>query len=566
MTSLLLPLLSALAVMPLAQVQPGQKGYCLTEWSGGQKLRVPVEVVGVLEATRPAGNAILVRLADPLFADSGVVAGMSGSPVYVEDKLLGAVAFGWQFAREALAGVTPFEDMRTIPTPPPSPVAARRFHPEDLRRALAGAPPAQLLVPEGLPTPNSFLPLSLPMAEPPFTADLLRRLGLLAVPGGKTGEVRDLPEAGDMVAAVLVWGDAVIAAGGTLTAREGDTFYAFGHPLVAAGPVRLPAARARVLAVQRSFAVPFKIFSTDQPFGTFVADQPAGMVAVAGEAPAGLPLQVEVASEEGRRAFRFFLADVPILKPLLAAYLTAASLSFSQGPNSDLTVEVSALARFADGRQLTLRQVTASADAVARVATFVGALVGLLTNPPFPAPALTALDLELARRPHESALLLEAIPHRRRLRPGEQLSVTCRLQPRQGTEERRVVSITVPRSLPPGRVDLLVADGSAFAEYAMQSEKLAVQDFSQLLGQLSRLEPSSTLVVALEAREGGLSLPGGALPALPPSLAASWYQALSPGLVQRLTTSLVAVERLAYPRPLAGALRIPLDITTPEAP
>jgi hypothetical protein len=330
-----------------------------------------------------------------------------------------------------------------------------------------------------------------------------------------------------MVAAVLIWGDAVLAAGGTLTARDGDTYYAFGHPLFAAGSVKMPAARARVLAIQTSYALPFKIFNVGQPFGTFLADQPAGMVAVAGKPPAGLPVTVTVASSQESKRFSFYLADVPLLQPLLAAFLAATSLSYNQGPNADLTVDMTVKAGFADGSTVSLRQNTAGADAVGRVATFLGALVALLTNPPFPAPPLTALDVELSRSPHVSATILEAIPQRRKVRPGEALSVAVRLQPYRGPVETRVYSLVIPRNLPAGKLDLIVADGASFSDYALRSEKAQAENFRQLCAQLSRLEPSSHLVAALETREAGLSLPQGPLPGLPPSLSASYASALT---------------------------------------
>jgi len=560
-------LATALAVFPLSQVQPGQKGVCLTEWTGGEKIQVPVEIVGLLQADRPAGRAVLVKLLDPRFHDTGVVAGMSGSPVYVDGQLLGAVAFGWNFAREALAGVTPFEDMQAIPVPGTGEARGQPTTLAQLFQALAGQLPLSSLLP-ALGKPSALVPLLLPLGSgaASWPPGLWQELGLLPVPGAAGQVPPGLPEPGDMVAALLVWGDAVIAAGGTLTARQGQSFYAFGHPLVAAGPVRMPAARARVLAVQSSFALPFKIFAVGEPFGTFLADQTAGLVAVAGPSPAGLPVSVHVQSPEARKDFSFYLAEVPLLQPLLVAFLTASSLSFAQGANSDLTVGLALQATFADGSSLRLRQEVAAADAVARVATFAGALVSLLTTTPFPAPALSRLDLQLSRRPHQSGQLLEALVPQRKLPAGQSFPLRVRLQPRQGPEQTHQLTLTLPPGLVPGRADLLVADAATYADYALRSENATAQSFPQLLELLRRLEPSSTLVVALETREAGLSWGAGAVPALPLSLAFAWQQALTPALAQRLTVNLIPLARLAYPWPVAGALRLPLEITAPEAP
>ncbi len=590
-----LPILLAtgLAVMPFAEVQTGQRGVCVTEWSGGERITIPVEVVGTLPVGQPGQRAILVKLKDPRFADAGVVAGMSGSPVYVDGKLLGAIAFGWNFAREPLAGVTPFEDMQAIPVDgesadaPPLFASARTA---TLGNALATENRTQQTSAKANPVAvllsalrgelelSALAPSPPPLLQPtplalagfphsPWAEKLWRPLGLSPVPGGAAArEEHVAPQAGDMVAAVLVWGDAVLAAGGTLTAKDGNTYYAFGHPLFAAGTVRMPAARATVLAIQTSYALPFKIFNVGPPFGTFLADQPAGMVAVGGAPPAGLPITVTVVSLQESKRFSFYLADVPILKPLLVAFLAATSLSYNQGPNADLTVDLTFKARFADGSSVSLRQNTAGPDAVARVATFAGALVGVLTNPPFPAPPLAALDLQLSRSPHTSAAILEAIPQRRKVRPGETLAVGVRLQPYHSQPETHFYTVEIPKGLPLGKLDLIVADGASFADYALRSEKSQAQNFAQLCAQLSRLEPSSHLVVALETREAGLSLPQGPLPALPPSLAASLASAVTQGNVERLTTHLVTSRRWPFPWPLAGGIRVSLDVVSPEVP
>lgn len=550
--------------MPVGEVQPAQKGVCLTEWAGGEKISIPIEVIGALEATRPGGRAVLVRLADPRFADSGVVAGMSGSPVYVDGKLLGAIAFGWNFAREPLAGVTPFEDMAVIPVGKHSQRASRAFQIADLQAAMAGTLSVSQLMPSISPS-HYQTPLLLPQVGPlevPW-----QQVGLLPVFGGKAESTLEAPpEAGDMVAAVLVWGDVHIAAGGTLTAREGNTFFAFGHPLVAAGHVRMPAVRARVLAVQSSYAAPFKIFSLGQPFGTFVADQPAGMVAVAGEPPKGLPVNVTVRAGQSVADFRFHLAEVPLLQPILAAYLTASSLSFNQGQNANLTVDLAAKITFADGNVLNLRQNTAAPDAVNRAANFVGALLGLLNNLPFPAPAIASIDLITSRSDYQIGTILEAVPHRRKVRPGGRLKVTVKIQPSHSAPESKTLDLEIPTDLAPGKLDLIVADGAAFADYLFRSQKTTYGNFPQLLAVLSRLEPSSHLVLALETQEPGLAFPAGAAPSLPPSVAALWFQPLPLGLSQRLTTNLVLVSRLAYPWPLSGALRVPLEVSPMEAP
>jgi hypothetical protein len=557
------PLLAAaLTWVEPAALQPGQRGTCVTEWTGGERLTIPIEVVGVLDAAAPERSAVLVRLLDPRFADSGVVAGMSGSPVYVEGRLVGAVAFGWQFAREPIAGVTPFGRMHelaggggsasgAVPTLETlAGLAAGRLAPD-----AAWATPTQRPGDRLLPAAVAGLP-----ADDAFGRRLLARLGLQAAPAGR-GAAAGLPEAGDMVATVLVWGDALVAAGGTVTARDGDRLWAYGHPFLALGAVQLPAARARVLAIQTSYADPFKLFTVGEPFGTFVADRPAGMLAEAGPVPAGLPVTVEVREPRGPRTWRFRVAVAPLLVPFLDTYVTNASLTAQAAAFGDASARLVVDFVLADGRTVRVEQTASSPDALARVATFAGAAAGYLAGSPFPHPSIT--DVRIAVERSETltgAQIVAAVPARTWVRPGERLPVAVRLVRYLRPAEEMTVTVDVPLGLDEGPVDLVVADGASWAEYRQRTEGSAPLDFEGQLAQLARFEPSSTLVAALELRDGGVATAGGAQPGVPPSWSATLAIGLGKGNVRRLASAVVGTTRTPLSFPLTGAFRVPLTV------
>jgi hypothetical protein len=558
------PLLAAtLGWIEPGALQPGQRGTCVTEWSGGERLEIPIEVVGVLDAAAPERSAVLVRLLDPRFAESGVVAGMSGSPVYVDGQLVGAVAFGWQFAREPIAGVTPFGRMHELAgggAPPTGTVptletlvglATGRLGPD----AAFAAPPAR---PTGglLPTAVVGLP-----ADDAFGRRLLGRLGLQTAPAGR-GAAAGLPGAGDMAATLLVWGDAVIAAGGTVTARDGDRLWAYGHPFLALGDVALPAARARVLAIQTSYADPFKLFTVGEPFGTFVADRPAGMLAVAGAVPAGLPVTVDVSEPRGARNWSFRVAETPLLVPFLVTYVVNASLTAQAAAAGDASARLVLDLALADGRTVHLEQIASSPDALARVASFAGAVTAFIAGSPFPHPAITGVRASVERREMlTGAQLIAAVPARTRVRPGERLPVTVRFARHLNEAEERTVTVAVPADLAEGPLDLIVADGASWGEYRQRAEGAAAVDFDGQLAQLAMLEPASNLVAALELRDGGIALAGDAQPGVPPSWSATLAIGLGKGNLRRLTSAVVATSRTAMPFPLTGAFRVPLTVS-----
>lgn len=553
-----------------ADVRPGQRGTCVTEWTGGERREIAVEVVGVMDATGPERETVLVRLLDPAFEDGGVAAGMSGSPVWLGGKLLGAVAYGWSFAREPLAGVTPFSIMKEItafpapgPLPPPSleqlaALAAGRLDPLDV-------------LPH-LPTPQAGARLPVVVAGLPgghegWGAELLARAGFGPVAAGARGGPGGVPEAGEMLAPLLVWGDAVVGAGGTVTAREGNTVWAFGHPMFGLGSVRLPVARARVLAVQRSFQSSFKIFAVGETFGTLTADRPSGVLAEIGPPPAGLPVEVEVQDGSGLSRWHYRVAEHPLLAPLMVTYVVNASLTARAAAAGNSSVRLRFLGRLADGESLEIAQSARSADAPARLASFAGAVTAVLCASERPHPALTEVRVAVSREEtHAGASIGEVLPARTVVRPGETLGVEVRLQPYQAPPARQLLTVAIPPSLAPQDLDLVVADGAAWTEYLLQSRPAAPATFAQQLQALRRFEPSTTLVAALESREGSVVLPGGELPGVPPS----WAWTLGSGLgkaVTRLPTSILAVTRWTAPYPLEGAARVTLRVRPPrEAP
>lgn len=562
--TLLLATLAATTPFDLAEVRPGQRGVCLTEWVDGERWEIPVEVMGVLDGASPERTAVLIRFDDPRFAGSGVPAGMSGSPVYIDGRLLGAVAFGWAFAREPLAGVTPFAAMRRIeigggPVATPSPPTLQQL------MALARGEDAPLALLPSLPRVPGWAPQPVVLAGLPaagnFAAEVLARAGLVAMPGAASGGGSGVPGPGEMAAVLLLWGDATLAAGGTVTARDGDTLYAFGHPLFGLGSVALPAARARVLAVQGSFQNPFKVFAVGEPFGSFVADRPAGMVARLGPPPHGLPLSVVVRRGGNEQHWSFSIARVPLLEPLLTALLVNGALTARGAGVGDATVRLELVATLADGSRAAVSQEFTGTDALARTAAFSGAFLGFLSSSPFPHPPVSRLEIQTEHtEAPQRAILTQAYPRRLKVRPGEEVIVAAYLQPEGGEETRVTLAVRVPVDIPPGRLDLVVADGAAWTAYTLTAAGIRPTSFAQQLAQVALIDPASTLVAALEAFEPGIAVPGASQPGLPPSWASTLAVGLSSAQVTRLRTTTVAAARWRAPYPLEGAFRIPLTV------
>lgn len=562
---LLLALAASLTWLDPTALTPGQRGVCITEWSGGQRREIPVTVLGTMDASAPERTSVLIRLDDPELAGMGVPAGMSGSPVMIDGKLLGAIAFGFAFARDPIAGVTPFATMRGIGEKAASaPAPFRAATVGELAAVAAGRIAPSALVPILAPAPSGRLGrlavAGLPLGAGGFGQDVLAGAGWDAIPAGTTTDLTGVPAAGDMLAVLLVWGDATIGAGGTVTARDGDTLWAFGHPLFGLGAVRLPVARARVLAIQGSYQNPFKFFSVGAPFGTLIADRPAGVLARAGAVPEGIPVAVRVSDPAGGGSWHFHVADMPLLSPLMVSYLTNACLQARGALAGEAAVIMTVTARLRDAREVAVRFAVRSADAPARAAAFAGGVMAVLGNSPFPHPGVAGVEIDLDRREQlDGATIVEAIPARTTIGEGEMLAVDVRLRPHQGEMQSERVEIRVPTGAA-GKVDLIVADGSAFADYRLRSGLVVPVSFADQLTQLAMLESSATLVVVLESRERGVSLPGATFEAVPPSFSATLASGLGSKAVTWLPTTVIAASRRDFGAPLEGAVRIPLTI------
>ena len=559
--------LDAVEIFDPSEATPGLTGVCLTEMDGGELVEVPLTVLGTIASGTPDGELVLVRLDDPRFAETGIIAGMSGSPVYIGGRLLGALAYGWPFSKQPIGGVTPFSRMLEIEAAPaPAAAAAGRPRFADLVSAAADGGLGPMLIDWLLP-PGSDRLRPLPVAvsaggwstvgDGGWLAEGWRRMGWVAAPGGAGGA--EFPsgeiEPGAMIATVLVDGDTTIAAGGTVTEVRGDRLWAFGHPSFGLGSTSLPLARARVVAVLPSLMSSFKFFAVGEPLGAMVADRRDGIVGRIGETAPMVP--VEVVFNGTTRGFR--ASGHPVLLPLLTAYLSQASHGASGRTVGDQTVSTRIQVNYPGLAPAVVEASFASNQAAAESAAFAGAVLAYLENSPWAGPAIDSVQIRLdsAEEIRESTIL-EIVPERRVVRPGETLAVRFRLRPHRGPEEVRVLSLKVPASLPDGRLDLVGADGASWTAYDLRMRPLRPASFADELRLVNRLRPATSLVAVLERPDSGVAVAGGSLSA-PPGLVMQLSAALGPNL-ETVAHSVVAEATADLSMPAAGAQRIPLMV------
>jgi hypothetical protein len=558
----------AVDVIAPDEVPPGTRGICLTEMDGGEMVEIPVTILGTIGPYAPDQELVLIRLEDPRYEKTGIIAGMSGSPVYVDGRLLGALAYGWGFSVEPIGGVTPFKRMMELGEPAGATATGSMPRP-GLGEVIAASQEGRLgelvlewLVPKP-PDSLHHLPLSVSMTGPGVAAnsgwigEAWQRMGWVSgPPAAAAGEPIDGPLVpGSMVAGVLVDGDVSLGAGGTVTEVRGDQVWAFGHPFLGGGSVEIPMARARVVTVLPSLQRSFKFFQTGQSIGRFESDRTYGVWGRLGPTVPMVPVSVTV----NDRTYSFRTIRNQILLPSLTGYLTNSSLDARGRRMGDQTVELDIELQYEGDVKAGLSETFIGDGASLQAAGMVAAVVGYLENTTFTAPELERISIDLRSvESLESTVMVSATPDRWVVTPGETLPVRIRLRPHRGADITRTVEITIPKSVPEGRLDLVVADGTSWTSYDFQMRPPLTGSFANEIKLFDRLLPSNHIVLALERRQVGVAVPGGPV-MVPPSLVVQMRSALGNNLE---TIEYGVIERVTEEMPsrVLGAERLNLTV------
>src|SRR5205807_2166112 len=307
-------------ILPLSQVRAGMQGYAYTIFAGDQVEKFDLEVIGVLENfLGPKQSIILVQLKGPKVEHTGVVAGMSGSPVYLDGKLAGALSLKLGvFTKEPIGGVTPIQDVLN----PPSQTAAAQAATQQFGL------PSEASTRTGLPSGSALEPIETPLVSSGFQpaalqqfANQLQGYGIVAAQGGTAPPRPDDGRlvAGDMAGMVLVQGDASINSACTVTAVQADRVYLCGHPFLSLGDIQIPMARSRVLTTLSSDLASTKIVNVGGSIGTITGDHLTAVTGRLGTPPAMIPLDLAVSTRLGEKKLHFEIINHPKLTPLLVA-------------------------------------------------------------------------------------------------------------------------------------------------------------------------------------------------------------------------------------------------------
>jgi hypothetical protein len=450
------------------------KGTAYTVFEGTKPEPMGVEVLGVLRNLNgPKSDVVLVRLKGEKPEFTGVVAGMSGSPVYIDGKLLGAIAYRiGQFSKEPIAGVTPIEQMleinefdASIPAAG-TPTAAKPFG--ATRTSTPGAEDnnptqsyAQYLQPIDAPFVfNGFNEAAIKQFAPAFAAS-----GITPVMGVGSASKEKQPEPlapGSAVSAILVRGDMDVAATCTVTYMDKDHLLACGHPLTQYGMVDMPMTKANVVATLASPLNAFKIINTTEPVGAFVQDRHTGILGRFGREPEMIPVTLSIHGPSGPREYHYEVLNNAKLTPLMMMATVYNALMGMNQYGEETTYRMNGRIHvngFTDVRMTNMFSPVDATPTAYAVAMALGDHFGRIYDNPFEAPTVSGVNLEFdLERERHSAALESARTDVTEARPGDEITIEAVLRPYRGERIVRRIPVRVPTSVPRGTLRILVSD------------------------------------------------------------------------------------------------------------
>jgi hypothetical protein len=299
----------------------------------------------------------------------------------------------------------------------------------------------------------------------------------------------------------------------------------------------------------------FKFFNVGESLGAFRLDRSHGVWGRIGDTAPMVPIEVRTS----RETYTFRCVRHPVMLPLLVAYLTQTSHMVRGRGFGSQTLGVAVTVRYAGGYEATIEGAYTEANAVELAAGLAGAVVAYLENSPFEVPPIEGIEVVLtSREAIQRTEILDAVPARSTVRPGESLEVRLRLRPYRGAEESTSIRVDVPAELPEGAVDLIVADGGAWTEYDFRMRPFRPASFADETRLVDRIRPSTSVVVALERRDAGAALSGGTV-SMPPSVLLAMRAGLGTNL-EATSHRIVSQTWSQMSAPMVGARRIPLKV------
>jgi hypothetical protein len=585
---------------PVDELRVGMTGVGKTVFEGDRLDEFKVHILGVLKnviGTRR--NLILARLEGGPLAQTGVIAGMSGSPVYIDGRLVGAVSYSLgQFSKEPIAGITPIGEMTEAATfmgPRRQLARAELQLPltnEGLRTSLRQAfswmrpfadSPADVQVfgdagvNAGIGT--MLRPIATPLTLGGFdagTADpflsAFRDQGFVPVMAGALG-AQQTPRAagssplraGDPIGVALMTGDLELGATGTVTEVDGDRVFAFGHPFYGLGPTQFPMTKAYVHVVLPSMMSSSKIASTGEIIGTVTQDRATAIAGTLGAGPTLIPVKLNLTSERGtKKTFNMSIVNDQLFTPLLAYLSILNTLQSYERQNGAASYVVRGEASVKKYGHVAFEDLFTGDQGSVGAAAYVVAPINFLMRNAFEDVELEGLTLNIdASEEPRSATLERVWIDAARPKAGTTVDLKMLLRTYRGEEFTKTLPIDIPANARGTSLSVMVADGGRLSQWEareLQIQPLQARGLPQMMQVLNSARKNNRLYVRLLGRDGGAVVKGESLAALPPSVLAVMESDRNGGSFRALQSATLGEWDITTPYAISGSRTLTLDV------
>jgi hypothetical protein len=603
--------------MPVSEIKAGMDGTGVTVFNGLRREEFKVDILGVLEnIVGPRRSLILARLEGGRLADTGVMQGMSGSPVYINGRLIGAVSYSLgSFSKEPIAGITPIAEMLdATATPVARPATARasafkldRWPPTReeyvtaLRDAFARLSPfgatstpggaINLSAMAGLPAGATLQPIATPLTMSGFTgethdtiASALSGIGFFPMNGSPAGSgspaglgtanakteadaaTKAAPmTGGDAIGVSLVSGDLALGATGTVTLVDGDRVYAFGHPFFNLGPTEFPMTRAYVHTLLPSLFASSKLASIGEIVGTVRQDRATAIAGTLGPGPTLVPVSLTLAPERGpTRTFKFGIVKDQMFTPLLTFASIVSTLQSYEREFGAATFTVRGQATIKDYGAVALEDIfTGDTPGIGAAAYVAGPITALLKNDLAPV-QIDSVDLTIASfEEPRTATIERAWLDDERPKAGSTVALHILTRTYRGEDKLQTVDIAIPSNAS-GTLSVVVSDGTRLAaQEPDQKQPQQARSVDQMIRLFNQARRNNRLYVKLVAPQPGAVINGETLSALPPSVMAVIEADRESAGVRRVGSAVLGEWALPSDNAIVGQRTLSLSVREP---
>jgi hypothetical protein len=527
---------------PLKDIRPGMRGTGRTVFSGNHIDEFQVEILGLLENAGPKESLIIARLSGGPLEHTGVMQGMSGSPVYIDGKLVGAVAMAFPFAKDPITAIRPIEEMvRTSPaiaTASPTARAASiaqrlalAFAEKDLTRFFSRPEPAMV-------GESRMVDIATPINFGGFTRSALdafsprlRALGLepcQSVTSGASmaaamGNPADL-QPGSMISVQLMAGDYTVAADGTVTYIDGKRLYAFGHRFLDIGTTALPFARSEVITLVPNVNASFKLTTAREWMGTINQDRNTAIAGELGKLPLMVPVSVTVSrGAHPVESYQMRIVDDPLLSPLLTQMAVYSVIDETERTVGAASIRISGEIQFQNALEPVKLNNMYTGDNGTPMQVSLSAAIPLayVMQSGFDALRLKKIAINVETYDRKKELTIDGVSlSRREVRPGEKVQLNVVLTGQNGTDITRQVEYLVPIGAAPGPLYFTVSDANIanltdFRQVLTTTPRTA----GQVISTVNNLHPNTKAYVRVWRADPAFQLEGADFPDPPASLA-----------------------------------------------